>query len=107
MSTSGPVLIRELNDREKLCLVCTVPGGCDEEHPLCGFKKQNKAGQRRGAVIQHLQAEGEVSSSHFAQLWGEDQRYVSSRIMKPLKDKGYIERANGDGKQARWRLPNG
>lgn len=29
------------------CLACRVPGGCDEEHPLCGYRVIERETQAR------------------------------------------------------------
>ena len=119
MSTTAPVLIRELTPTEQLCTTCDVPGGCDDGHPFCAYEldrlqikvgqleRQLRDKQRRGDVLRYLMAEGEAESTHFATLWDADQRYISHRIMGPLRDGGYIERVNGDGPWARWRLADG
>ncbi len=111
-------LIRPLTKLDEACFSCQVPDGCDENNPLCErrfmillgkspapLERRNELRQKRRDVLKRLLEVGEEKSSYFTELWGWPYDEVSKRIMLPLRDVGYIERADGrNGAYAKWRL---
>jgi hypothetical protein len=99
-----PQLIRELSDVDRLCFYCKVPGGCDEDHPLClkrkvKRKKNHKSPERtkqrqerKQQILEYMGQNGQYTKAKDITTffgWGSIE---TGQLMTDLKRAGKIKR---------------
>lgn len=109
-----PRLIRPLTDADRACLSCQVPGGRDEEHPMCRWRifgghgrrplsaRSIQMRERQCQILRYLNLMAYASSAELAYCLGWSRSAIRDSLVN-LRDAGLVELIGG-GRTARWRL---
>ena len=84
-----------LSEKDRLCLVCPVKGGCNETSPKC-LRKLHKAARVYVALL-----EGEKTIRQVANAVGQTQK-VAARWLDALCECGLVT-CSGKGSNKKWR----
>ena len=109
-------LIKPLTEAQRVCLSCQVPGGCNENHPLCRWRiapdssrkplsARNLAARVRQQLVFDFLRHGDAQSSELAARLGWSKSAVRESLVR-LQKAGLVESVGG-GRSVRWRLTDG
>lgn len=83
-----PQLIRVLNDVDRLCFDCKVPGGCDESHWLCLRRKTER--KKKQVSLERTQQRRE-RKRQILEYMGQNGQYTKAKEITAFFGWGSIE----------------